>query len=116
MQETKMILIYKDKKYPVVFNLNVMETLQEEFGTLKKWGELADGRAKGEPDAKAVIFGYMAMLNEGIDIENDEKGTSIPHFTQRQVGRIVMEYGLQKATEEMNDLVIKSTEQEEKNA
>ena len=29
----------------------------------------------GEPNAKAVIFGFTQMLNEGIEIDNEDNGT-----------------------------------------
>ena len=106
---------YKNKKYKLVFNLNVMEQIQEEYTTLDDWGELTDGK-KGEPNAKAIIFGITCMLNEGIDIENDENGTDIKPFTLKQVGRIITEIGLLNATKKLNDTVIESTKSEEKNA
>lgn len=105
---------YRDKEYKIVFNLNVMEAIQAEYGTMEKWGDLTDGSA-GEPDAKAVIFGIREMLNEGIDIDNDENGTDIPFFTHKQVGRLVTEAGLRNVTEEMNKTVIESTQSAEKN-
>lgn len=132
---------YKDKKFKLVFNLNVMETIQEEYGSIDVWGGLTDGRAyakkkyeeqgnaipwddlsekekskiKGEPDAKAVIFGFTQMINEGIDIENEENGTDNKPMTLKQVGRMITEIGLAKATEEMNNTVIKSASSDEKN-
>lgn len=106
---------FKDKEYKLVFNLNVMEEIQEEYGSIQKWGELSDG-SSGEPDAKAVKFGFMCMLNEGIDIENDENGTNLPHLSAKQVGRIITEIGLQHATKTLNETVIASTEDNEKNA
>ena len=106
---------YKDKEYRLVFNLNVMERIQEEYGSLDKWGELSDGTA-GEPNAKAVIFGLTEMINEGIDMGNDENGTKDPFLTRRQVGRIITEVGLAQSTEIMNDTVINSTKSTEKNA
>ena len=106
---------YKGKAYKIVFNLNVMEEIQEEYGTLEKWGDLTDGKS-GEPNAKAVIFGFTKMLNEGIDIENEENGTDIKPFTTRQVGRIITDVGLASATKKLNDTVIKSTKSNEKNA
>ena len=107
---------YKDKEYNLVFNLNVMEKIQDEYGTLDKWGELTDG-ANGEPNAKAIIFGFTQMINEGIDIENDEKGTNIKFLTLKQVGRMLTEVGLENATSVMNNTVINSTQgEEEKNA
>lgn len=106
---------YKDKEYTVVFNLNVMQAIQEEYGSLGAWGDLTDGSEKGEPDAKAVIFGLREMINEGLDIEADENGTSYVPLTLKQVGRMLTEIGLENATSIMNDTVIESTKSEEKN-
>lgn len=107
---------YKDKTYKIVFNLNVMETIQEEYGSLDAWGSLTDGSEKnGEPDAKAVIFGFREMLNEGIDIENEENGTDIKPLTLKQVGRLISEIGLANATNTLNETVVASTQSEEKN-
>lgn len=106
---------YKDKEYKVVFNLNVMERVQEEYGSLNKWAELTDG-TNGEPNAKAVIFGFTEMLNEGIDIENEENGTDIKPLTLKQVGRMITEIGIAEVTSRLNDTVINSTKSEEKNA
>ena len=105
---------YKGKDYKLVFNLNVMETIQEEYGSVEKWGDLTDG-GEGEPNAKAVIYGFTQMLNEGIDITNDEEGTNDKPLTLKQVGRMITEVGLREATKSMQDTVIKSTESEVKN-
>lgn len=110
---------YKGKEYKLAFNFNVMEEIQEEYGTIDKWGNLTDGTArgktKGEPNAKAVIFGFRAMLNEGIDIDNEENGTDFKPFTTKQVGRLITEIGLVEATKTLNETVVESTESEEKN-
>lgn len=117
MKDFNGTLHFKDKDYKLVFNLNVMEAIQEEYGTIDKWGNLTDGTERdGEPDAKAVIFGFREMLNEGIDIENEENGTDIKPLTLKQVGRIVTEIGLMDATATLNDTVVKSTQSDEKNA
>lgn len=105
---------YKNQKYQLVFNLNVMEEIQEEYGTIEKWGELTDG-AKGEPNAKAIIFGLASMINEGIDISNEEDNTKIKPLTLKQVGRLLTEVGLTEATQKLNKTVIESTESEQKN-
>ena len=106
---------YKGQDYLLVFNLNVMEMVQEEYGTIQKWAELTDG-STGEPNAKAVIYGFWCMLNEGIDIQNEENGTDIKPFTLRQVGRIITEVGLKNATQTLNETVIESTKSNEKNS
>lgn len=107
---------YKDKEYKLVFNLNVMEAIQEEYGSLDKWGKLTDGSDNGEPDAKAVIFGFREMLNEGIDIENEETGGDIKPLSLKQVGRMITEIGISQATGTLNETVINSTKSTEKNA
>lgn len=107
-------LQYKDKEYTLAFNLNVMERIQEEYGSVEHWGDLTDGTTR-EPNAKAVIFGFTEMINEGIDIENEENGTDIKPMTKRQVGRMITEVGLENATDVLNDTVVQSTQSAEKN-
>ena len=137
---------YKDRTYKIVFNLNVMEIIQGEYGSLDAWADLTDGKAyakkeyenkcaelkghhkswdelteeeqskySGEPDVKAVIFGFMEMINEGIDIDNEDNGTDEKHLTAKQVGRIITEIGLANATKKLNETVIESSKSEEKN-
>ena len=116
MKEVSTAIEYKDKIYKMVFNLNVMEEIQEQYGSLQKWGELTDGKdGSGEPNVKALIFGLTTMLNEGIDIENDETGSNIQPLTKKQVGRILTDFGISKMNEDMNNLVIESTKSDEKN-
>lgn len=115
MKDVNGVISYKGKELKLVFNLNVMESIQEEYGTISKWTELTDG-ISGEPDAKAVIFGITQMINEGIEIDNEEKYTDVPLMTTKQVGRLLTEYGLQNIMETMQRTVIDSTKSAEKNA
>ena len=134
--------------YPFVFNLNVMELIQQEYGTLDAWGDLTDGEAyakreflaknpmmnesdwidlsdkekakyKGEPDAKAVIFGFREMINEGIDIENEKRFNEgldpMRELSLKAVGRLLTKYGLANATKKLNTTVIESTQTDTKN-
>ena len=117
MKEISKEFEYKGKEYKLVFNLNVMEVIQDQYGTLDNWGKLTDGAENdGEPNAKAVIFGITAMLNEGIDIQNEENGTEEKMLTNKQVGRMITEIGLQSSAQLMNGVVIDSTQNAEKNA
>lgn len=116
MKEISKTLEYKDKKYKLVFNLNVMEVIQDKYRTLENWGKLTDGaKNNGEPNAKAVIFGITAMLNEGIDIENEENGTEEKMLTKKQVGRMITDIGLKSSAQLMNGVVVDSTQSSEKN-
>lgn len=104
--------------YPLVFNLNVIDKIQDKYGSYEKWGEMTDGAEK-EVNIGALKFGILEMINEGIDIENDDKETKREFLNSKQVGRIITELGLKHLTEKVQETVIESTknsENEEKNA
>lgn len=115
MKNTYQTIEYKGKKYKLVFDMNVMEGIQEKYGSIEKWGELTDG-SKGEPNAKAIKFGFTAMLNEGIDIDNEENDTKEKPLTLKQVGRMMTEIGFTNSAEALNKTVVESTKSDEKNA
>lgn len=107
MKEVSTTLKNGDKEYKLVFNLNAMQAIQEEYGTLEAWGDLTDSK-DGEPNIKALIFGMAAMINEAIEIENEDNGTNKPLLTLRQVGRLLTDVGIDNATAQVNETVIKS--------
>lgn len=116
MKDYNVTLRVDEQDYKAILNLNVMEQIQDEFGSIKKWGEMTDAKS-GEPNAKAIIFGFWAMMNEAIDIDNDEKGENKPFFTLKQVGRIISRAGLQASAKKLNEAVIEATKEDKpKNA
>lgn len=105
---------YKGKEYDLVFNLNVMEKIQEKYGTVEAWGELAN--ADGEPKIKDIKYGFVEMLNEGIDIYNEDHEDKRDFFTDKQVGRIISELGIDQIASKLNETVIESVKSDEKNS
>ena len=114
IKEVSSKITYKDKDYKLVFNLNVMEKIQDEYKTLDKWGELTDG-STGEVNIKALVFGITEMINEAIDIDNEDNNTNEPFVSHKKVGRMLTELGIEKAAKNMNDLVVESTKDDSKN-
>ena len=114
MKDYKFDFEVEGVNYPLVFNLNVMETIQEEFGSVQKWGELTDGKGE-EVNVKALKFGLTEMINEGIEIENETLEEKRPLLTTKQVGRLITKMGLEKTAENLNNAVIESTKSNEKN-
>ena len=106
MKNTVVYIETKNKKYPLAFNLNVMEEIQEHYGSLEKWGEVTQG--DGEPKVKDLKCGVMAMLNEGIDMENESNGTNEPMLTAKQVGRIMTEVGIQQIVASIHEITVAS--------
>ena len=101
---------YKGKEYKLVVNLNVMELIQDEYGSIDAWAKLTEGNENGEPNVKAVKFGFTAMINEAIDIENEENNTDIKPLTKQAVGRILSEIGIEAMATKMQETVINSTQ------
>lgn len=95
---------YNGTEYHMAFNLNVMEQIQEEFGSLDEWGKLTSDNGHGEPDIKALKFGLGAMLNEGIEIDN-ERGADLKPLTERQVGRLISTVGLAAIADQLGEVV-----------
>ena len=99
----------KDRNYPIVFNINVMEEIQEAYGSLGAWGGIVENANGDEPRVKDLKIGLMFMINEGIDIENEEKGEHNPMLNARQVGRLISEVGFEEITRKIQNLTIEST-------
>lgn len=96
----------EDKKYPMAFTLNVMEAIQEKYGTLDKWSKLIQNDQ--EPDIKALKFFMTEAINEGIEIQNKKTGEKTKPITSKQAGRILTEVGISKALNKVTNTVVES--------
>lgn len=104
------------KKYPMAFTLNVMENVQETYGSIDEWmktlvpsdekGE--DDKESKEPSIKDIKWAFKEFINEGIEIENDETGGNRPLLSLKQVGRIISDIGLKGATKTLQGVTISS--------
>ena len=111
MKNTVVYIETAEKKYPLAFNLNVMEEIQEHYGSLDAWGKVTQG--DGEPKVKDLKCGVLAMLNEGIDMENESNGTNEPMLTAKKVGRIMTEVGIQNIVKAIQDITVASVKTED---
>ena len=109
MQNKLTYIETKEKRYPIVFNINVMEEIQEAYGSLSAWGGIVENANGGEPKIKDLKIGLMMMINEAIDIENEEKGKNEPMLNAKQVGRLITEVGFDVITNKIQELTVAST-------
>ena len=100
------------EKFPLAFTLNVMEALQEEYGTLSEWSELI--RNQKEPNIKALKFFITEAINEGIDIENEKSDEKRAPITSAKAGRIITEIGLKKVANTITKMITESMPHDEK--
>jgi hypothetical protein len=111
MKNTVVYIETEKRKYPLVFNLNVMEEIQEQYGSLDEWGKITQGN--GEPQVKDLKNGIMAMINEAVDIENEVNGTNEPMLTAKQVGRLMTEVGIDVIVKKIQEITIASAKSED---
>lgn len=105
-----------EKEYPIAFTLNVMENIQDKYGSIDKWSNAIQPEEGQEPNIKDIIWTFQEFVNEGIDIENDEKEEKRPFLTHKQVGRIISNIGLEEIGNLIRKLTIQSNNTgEEKN-
>lgn len=109
MQNTLTYIENNGRNYPIVFNINVMEEIQEAYGSVSAWGGIVENADGGEPRVKDLKIGLMLMINEGIDIENERTGKNDPMVTAKQVGRLISDVGFQAITEVIKNITIAST-------
>ena len=120
-----------DKEYPMAYTLNVMEEIQENFGTIENWGKALQPEpyekieidkitgvektviVSPEPKIKDIKWTFTQFINEGIDIENEEKGEKRPFVTEKQVGRLISAVGMDTVTHELMNVTVASNKTDE---
>lgn len=125
MEDKIIYLETKTKKVPMLFSFNVMEEMQNKYGSYNAWLHLVRGEKQiinkdntvdyektieGEPDLTAVKLGLLSAINEGIEVENEGKSEDekMKLYTGKEVGRLLTEIGLNKAGNKLQDAVIAS--------
>ena len=109
MQNTITHIETKDRSYPIVFNINVMEEIQEAYGSISAWGAIVENTNGGEPKVKDLKIGLTMMINEAIDIENEATNGNTPFVNSKQVGRLISEVGFGEITRVIQNLTVAST-------
>ena len=116
MLDDKKKLTVNGVDYPIEFSLNVMALVQEKYGSLDKWSEIIDSKdEEKEPSVKDIIWTFTAMINEGIESENETNNTQRALLTEKQVGRLVTQFGLNQSMTAIKGIVTGSTQGDEKN-
>lgn len=96
-----------EREYPIAFNLNIMEQIQEEYGSFEKWYEIF-ASIEGEVPYKDLIWTFNKLLNEGADLERDEGRSDLALLNHKQTGRLIGVFGQVEAINAMFALVSKS--------
>jgi len=87
MLDKKLSITIKGTEFPMAFNLNVLEAIQDKYGSLDKWQDKIQPKT-GEAQIKDIKWTLVTFINEGIEIEN-ENGEKKDLLTEKQLGRMI---------------------------
>lgn len=109
MKDISDTLEYRGVKYPLVFNINVLQEIQKKYESFEEWGNKVL-KENGETDLDALIGGVQEMINEGIDIHNETapEAEKLQPLTYKQVGRLLTAVGLDASTDKILSLIAES--------
>ena len=100
------------EKFPLVFTLNVMESIKDKYGSFVAWSYLI--QRDGEPDIKGLLFFITEAINEGLEIEAEKTGKKMTPITAKKAGRILPEIGLSGTAGKIMQAISDSIEVDEK--
>ncbi len=107
--KTNLSYLDNEGKFPIIFTLNVMETIQDKYGSMDAWKENIFTKETGEePKIADLLFGLTEMVNEGIEIFNEENpdAPKLEKVNKRQVGRIVSKIGIENSIQKLGESII----------
>ncbi len=96
-------------EYPIAYTFNVMEAIQDKYDTIENWVNALQPPKGVEPKIKDIKWTFTQFINEGIDIENENKGEKRPFITEKQVGRLISAVGMNEMTKAMKSVTSAST-------
>lgn len=111
----------KNKNYPITFTFNVLEEIQNKYGSFEDWQHIIEGQYKGknekgqevwlQGETKIADLKYFIQvaINEGIDIYNEESEDKMKPITSSQVGRLISEVGMNEISEAIRKVIVEST-------
>lgn len=89
-------IILKEKEYPILFSMNVIEEVQKRYPDLSKVTEILN-------DFSEVRWILKTIINEGIAYRNYMDGTNDKPLTEQQIGFLV---DLKTVNEGLQDAIV----------
>lgn len=109
-------IIIGGKEYPLAFSFNVMEQVQDTYGTMDAWTKTLQAEQGKEIKMKDLIWTFQQFVNEGIEIENEEKNINNPLLSHKQTGRLITNADMKELVSVMKEMTIKSVKSDDPNA
>lgn len=104
MKEKETMFTVNGKEYKAIFNLNVMQSIQVEYGTFESWGELTDGFVYDENgERKLKLDSDGNPITKKIKNENGEE-VEVEVYETKEVDIKALIFGIKEMINEAIDI------------
>ncbi len=104
MKEKETIFTVNGKEYKAIFNLNVMQSIQVEYGTFESWGELTDGFVYDENgERKLKLDRDGNPITKKVKNENGEE-IEVEVYETKEVDIKALIFGIKEMINEAIDI------------
>lgn len=104
MKEKETMFTVNGKEYKAIFNLNVMQSIQVEYGTFESWGELTDGFVYDENgERKLKLDSDGNPITKKIKNENGEE-IEVEVYETKEVDIKALIFGIKEMINEAIDI------------
>lgn len=104
MKEKETMFTVNGKEYKAIFNLNVMQSIQVEYGTFESWGELTDGFVYDENgERKLKLDRDGNPITKKVKNENGEE-IEVEVYETKEVDIKALIFGIKEMINEAIDI------------
>ena len=104
MKEKETLFTVNGKEYKAIFNLNVMQSIQVEYGTFESWGELTDGFVYDENgERKLKLDRDGNPITKKVKNENGEE-IEVEVYETKEVDIKALIFGIKEMINEAIDI------------
>lgn len=104
MKEKETIFTVNGKEYKAIFNLNVMQSIQIEYETFEKWGQLTDGFVYDENGERKLKLDSDGKPITRKEVDANGKEIEVDVYETREIDIKALIFGIKEMINEAIDI------------
>ena len=104
MKEKETMFTVNGKEYKAIFNLNVMQSIQVEYGTFESWGELTDGFVYDENGERKLKLDDKGKPITRKEVDANGNEVEVDVYETREIDIKALIFGIKEMINEAIDI------------
>ena len=104
MKEKETIFTVNGKEYKAIFNLNVMQSIQIEYETFEKWGQLTDGFVYDENGERKLKLDDKGKPITRKEVDTNGNEVEVDVYETREIDIKALIFGIKEMINEAIDI------------